>query len=314
MNLTEAIKNRALELGFDLVGVTNADPISTGQIACLRRWLDSGAAGDMEYMHRNLEKRTNPAKLLEGAKSVICTGLSYAVSSDERYQPTSNETMGRIADFALYDDYHVFIRQRLRKLADFMFESAGQPDLRFKVCVDSVPIAERSFAQRAGLGIIGKNHMLTNRRLGSQILLGLIFSSLSLDPDEPETAACQGCDRCIQACPTGALSTEGVDSRKCISYLTIEHKGEIPEELAVKIGDRLFGCDECSRACPFTQNAPPRTNSELTLYAQRQLLNLEAITGWTEGDFEKVFAHSTIIRTGLTMLKRNARNCLNNAD
>lgn len=308
MNLTESIKNRALELGFDLVGVTNADPLVAGQASFLRRWLDAGFAADMGYMHRNFEKRTNPAKLLDDAKSVICTGLSYTLHSDEK---NTNRT-GKIADFALYEDYHDFIRDRLRKLVDFMVNSTGRTDLRFKVCVDSVPIAERSFAQRAGLGFIGTNHMLTNRQLGSQILLGLIVTSLLLDCDKPEVAVCQGCDRCIRACPTGALTAEGVDSRKCISYLTIEHKGEIPEELAVKIGDRLFGCDECSAACPFTQNAPPRKNNELRFRPEFRHVKLQDILEWDDSDFKTRLSGSTISRTGLASLKRNARICLDN--
>ncbi len=312
MNLTESIKNRAFELGFDLVGVTGANPLADEQASYLRRWLDGGFAADMGYMHRNFEKRTNPAELLDGAKSVICTGLSYALDPDERNLPDSNEHLGKIADFALYDDYHVFIRQRLKRLVDFMAESAGRTDLRFKVCVDSVPIAERSFAQRAGLGFIGKNHMLTNRQLGSQIFLGLIVTSLPLDPDESEKAVCQECDKCIRACPTGALTAEGIDSRKCISYLTIEHKGEIPRELAAKIGDRLFGCDECSGACPFTQNAPPRKNNELRYRPELRHLELEDVMEWDDSELEIKLSGSTVFRTGLSSLKRNAQICLDN--
>lgn len=309
MNLTESIKNKALQLGFDLAGITTTDPLAQEEISNLRQWLDAGCAADMGYMHRNFEKRTNPAKLLEGAKSVICTGLSYTLHPDEN---NTNGT-GKIADFALFEDYHDFIRDRLGKLVDFMVELTGQEDLRHKVCVDSVPIAERSFAQRAGLGFIGKNHMLTSRKYGSQILLGLIVSPLSLDPDQAaESSNCQGCDSCIRACPTGALTTEGIDSRKCISYLTIEFKGEISSDLADKIGNRLFGCDECSKACPFTQNAPPRNNTDLKFHSKLHHMNPKDILQWTDAQFQEFFASSTVKRTGLECLKRNARICLNN--
>ena len=315
MSLTESIKNKALELGFDLVGITTAEPIGADDTARLRRWLDAGHAAGMEYMHRNIEKRINPAALVEGAHSVICTAIAYGPTPDDE-QPgalSSSEALGRIADFALYDDYHVFMKNKLRALADFVGELLGGRRWKCRICVDSAPIAERSLARRAGVGFIGRNHMLTNTRLGSQILLAQIVTDIALEPDTPDDTACEGCDKCIRACPTGALSADGdFDSAKCISYLTIEHKGAISVELAGTIGNRLFGCDECTLACPYTQNAPATKNLELRFHPERRRMNLAEILEWRPHQFETCFVDSTVKRLGLERFRRNARICQQN--
>lgn len=315
MSLSESIKTKALELGFDLVGITTAEPIGPDDVARLRRWLDAGYAAGMEYIHRNVEKRINPAALVEGAQSVICTAIAYGLGLDDEEAAglSSSESLGRIADFALYDDYHVFMKNKLRALADSIGELLNGRRWKCRICVDSAPIAERSLAQRAGLGFIGKNHMLTNARLGSQILLGQIVTDLALEADAPAETACEGCDKCIPACPTGALSSDGdFDSAKCISYLTIEHKGAIDVGLAGRIGNRLFGCDECSLACPYTQNAPGAQNTELRFHPERRWMKFAEILEWRPEQFETCFADSTVKRLGLERFKRNAKICLQN--
>ena len=270
MSLAEDIKQKALELGFDLVGITNASLIDAKQVKLLADWLKAGYAGQMNYMHRNFQKRINPAKLLEGAQSVICVALNYTPSETQPKSTEPDVPTGRVANYAQYKDYHSFIKQRLRKLTEFIISIADE-DVSFKICVDSAPLAERALAARAGLGFIGKNHILINPELGPQIFLGEIVTTMKLQTDKPITGNCSDCNKCIDACPTGALGADGqFDANKCISYLTIEHsqggrpsaKGEIPEQLAEKIGDRLFGCDECVLACPYQQSAPVCKNAE----------------------------------------------------
>ena len=310
--MAEDIKAKALELGFDLVGITGAGPIDDKQFKLFTDWLALGFAGRMNYMRENLDKRTNPAKLLENAKSVICVGLNYTPPRTQNQQSESKVPMGKVANYAQYEDYHVFIKKQLHTLADFIISVAG-PNHKFKICVDSVPLAERALAARAGLGFIGKNHMLINPKFGLQILLGEIVTSLKLQSDEPITDNCRNCNKCIEACPTGALRIDGqFDSNKCISYSTIEYKGQVPAELAAKIDDRLFGCDECVLACPYQQDAPECRNRQFKFYNDRARLDLQWILNLTETGFGAEFADSPIKRAGLNGLKRNAKICLNN--
>jgi epoxyqueuosine reductase len=192
MGLTEQIKQKALELGFDLIGITDAVPLHPDYLNHLMGWLDAGYAGQMTWLHKNLEKRTNPAKLLPGAQSVIVVGLNYKLAHvpcdpAPPIRKTSDESrvtshFGKVAAYARYEDYHPFIKKQLRKLVDFIRDSSC-PSLKFKICVDSTPLLERAFAVKAGLGFIGKNHAMTNPRLGPQIFLGEIITNLALDPD-----------------------------------------------------------------------------------------------------------------------------------
>jgi len=313
MTVTEQIKQKALALGFDLVGITDASPVHGDEVNRLLGWLNAGHAGQMTWMHRNLGKRTNPAELLPGAKSVIVVGLGYRPpkqKTEDRGQKTAS--MGRVADFALYEDYHPFLKKMLRQLVDFII-SATCPSLQFKICVDSSPLLERALAFRAGLGVIGQNRMLVNPRLGPQILLGEIVTNLELDPDKPMTESCPGCDSCIVACPTGALKPDGsFDATKCISYLTIEANTDIPADLAPKIGNHLFGCGECLLACPYQQKAPSCANKKFVFHPDRANLDLNEVLNLTEDEFHIRFAHSPILRSGLTHLQKTAKICLDN--
>ncbi len=317
MSLSQDIKHKTIELGFDLVGVTDAAAIDARQAEAFARWLESGFAGDMTYMHRNLQKRLDPAKLAEGARSVIVVGLNYTpaqLTKDEgRGTRDEGQESGLVANYALYEDYHQFIKERLRDLAAFL-NSLVDAQSRFKICVDSVPLAERALAVRAGLGFIGRNHMLINPELGCQIFLGEIVTGLVLEPDEPIAADCSDCRKCIEACPTGVLRSDGqFDAGRCINYLTIEHKGPIPPELAERIGDRVFGCGECVLACPYQKNAPACANRQFTFHGDRANLDLHEILNLDAESFEAGFSDSPIKRLGLEGLKRNARICLANA-
>jgi len=359
MSSTDKIKHKALELGFDLVGITDASPLNAEQAEFLAGWLKAGCAGQMTYMHRNFAQRTDPAKLLHNAQSVIVVGLNYkppksplslrASRSDAKQSHLRRREAptGKVAIYAQYEDYHPFIRKRLRKLTGYIASIAGR-DAQFKICVDSAPLAERAYAARAGLGFIGKNRMLINPTLGPQIFLGEIITTLKLQPDAPlfyhadvarchserseeshksPATKCASCEKCLAACPTGALGANGrFDATKCISYLTIEYKGRIPVDLAGKIDDRLFSCDECVLACPYQNSAPPqgvlrkeslglrtaRRNKDFKFYPDRAELDLHEVLSLTAESFDAKFADSPLKRPGLETLKRNAQTCLTN--
>ena len=312
MGLAEDIKQKAFQLGFDLVGITDASPLDNEQFKFFTDWLASGYAGRMDYMRDNLDKRANPAKFLKSARSIICLGLNYTPPKTQKQTAIPPAPMGTVANYARYEDYHIFIKKRLRELTDFIASVAGT-SFRFKACVDSAPLAERTFAARAGLGFIGKNRMLINPNLGPQIFLAEIVTSLRLPTDEPLKTSCSNCSKCLAACPTGALRPDGhFDASKCISYLTVEYKDEFPADLAGKIGIHLFGCDECVLACPHCAGAPVRKNTQFKFYSDRAELNLRQILNMSEDDFEAGFADSPFTRLGLDRLRRNAQTCLNN--
>ena len=331
MSLSQDIKHKIIELGFDLLGVTDAAPIHAEQAKAFARWLESGFAGDMGYMGHNLQKRLNPAKLLQGAQSVIVVGLNYTpvqfrsgvdretrdegqeTKAEYRESRIENRPSGRVANYALYEDYHKFVKERLRDLVAHL-NLLADAEFNLKICVDSAPLAERALAVRAGLGFIGKNHMLINPELGCQIFLGEIVTSLKLRTDEPIAGDCSDCCKCIDACPTGALRGDGqFDAGRCINYLTIEHKGPIAPELAEKIGERLFGCDECVLVCPYQKDAPACTNEQFKFHDDRANLDLHEILNLDAELFDARFADSPIKRIGLQGLQRNARICLTNA-
>jgi epoxyqueuosine reductase len=325
MSLTRDIKQKALELGFDLVGITDASPLNPEHVKLFSDWLKSGCGSQMEYMHRTFEKRINPARLLENAQSIISTGLNFTppkhspplqVSQGHpRQSHLQNATapMGRVSNYAQYEDYHLFIEEQLQKLVDFI-TSLASTGSKFRICVGgSAPLAEKALAARAGLGFIGKNHILINPKLGSQVFLGEIITNLKLKTDTPIKNNCSNCNKCIQACPTGALAPDcHFDANKCISYLTIEYKGQIQPDLAEKIGGWLFGCDECLLACPCQENAPVCKNKQFKFYNDRAKLNLQDVLSLSDNDFDTKFADSPIKRLGLQRLKRNAKICLSN--
>ncbi len=304
MSLSESIKQKALELGFDLVGITDAGPIESGHLA---DWLAKDYAGQMTYMHRNFDKRTHPAKLLPNAKSVICVALNYKPDENIEHQrgPTA-----KIANFALYEDYHTFIKKLLHKLCDFIKDEISPKEASFKICVDTAPIMERALAQRAGIGFIGKNHLLIHPRLGLQLLLGEIVTDLKLPSDTPMTNKCPDCNKCMRGCPSGALAEDGsFDGRKCISFLN--QYGTEPATLQ-NYWRFVFGCDECILSCPFNINAPQRANSDFKFFPERATLSPAEIINWSQGDFDNHFAGSPVEKPGLEKLKSNANACLKN--
>ncbi|MFA6186007.1 MAG: tRNA epoxyqueuosine(34) reductase QueG [Phycisphaerae bacterium] len=291
------IKQKAHDLGFDLVGITSAEPLDADKIEYFKDWLAAGNHGKMAWLQNNIEKRFNPALLMPGAKSAICAAINY--------KPAKFSNI--IASYALYQDYHTFIKQKLTALAEFIKKEIDK-NLKFKICVDSAPLAEKALAQRAGLGFIGKNCLLTNPQIGSFLLLGELITNLPLEPDSPlpQKDYCDKCDKCLTACPTGAISEgQPFNANKCVSYLTIEHKGRIAKKLKPKI-NYIFGCDTCIKACPYNKKTPICKNKGFKLSAQRLNLTAKEIFKWSKSDFDAVFADSAIFRTGLRQLKRNA--------
>lgn len=273
------LRTYALEsLGFDLFGVAPAEPLEG--MRYLAAWLALGFQGEMAYMARSATLRGDPRALLPGAQSVICVACAYHDPPDPPLVPGHV----RVARYARRRDYHKVIRKKLLHLGRYM--QASFPEAQFKVVVDSGPLLEKELAQRAGLGWIGKNTCLINRHLGSELLLGELITTLPLPPDQPEADHCGSCTACLAACPTQALRQPyQLDARRCISYLTIEHKspfGEVPPHLA----GYLFGCDLCQTCCPWNRHAPPKVNPHLATRPHLAYLSLGELSaldvaGWT---------------------------------
>jgi epoxyqueuosine reductase len=300
--MVRAIKDHALDLGFDLVGVASAEPSRYRDY--FRRWLDEGQAGTMTYLDKRFEERSDPRAYLPGAQSIICVGINYFTELDP---PPENELgrQGRIARYALGDDYHELIKDRLHSLADWLRETWH---CRTRCGVDTVPVMEKELAARAGIGWIGKNTCVINPTIGSWLLLGEILTTLSLPIDEPATDHCGSCTRCIDACPTGAIvGPYQLDARRCISYLTIEHRGEVPPALQAPIGDWLYGCDICQDVCPHNRRVPTASDPTLLPRFKTGSLNVGDILKWTEQDYRAAVKGSAMKRVKLPQLQRNAR-------
>lgn len=262
----------------------------------------------MDYLPRSVELRRDPRSLLEGVQSILMVGMNYSQPNDHHHGRP------RIARYALGRDYHKTLRSKLRQVSARLTELV--PGCQTRICVDSAPLMEREFAQKAGLGWIGKNTCLINSHRGSWFLLGALLTDIELVSDQPAVGGCGNCQKCIEACPTGAIvQREGrwqVDSRKCISYLTIEHKGAIAPELSRQIGDWTFGCDICQDVCPFNEertSQPLRAlrTSEPDFLRQRRWPELEQLTVLNEAEWDALTQGSAVRRTGFEGLKRNAQ-------
>ena len=302
-----AIRQRAIELGFDDCRFTTAaPPDSSGK---LQDWLAQKNHGEMTWLERNAEKRVDPQKVLSGVKSVVCLAVSYQIENQK--SEIGNSKSGVVARYAQFDDYHDVLAEKLKALTTFVNQL--EPDTRSLWYVDTGPILERDFAQRAGLGFVGKHTNLISRRLGNWIFLAEILTTLDLEPDAPEKNHCGSCTRCIAACPTQAITAPfTLDARKCISYLTIELKGAIPVELRPLIGNRIYGCDDCLAACPWNRFAregnlmKPHAHEDLAAPDLIELLSLDDV------QFKKRFAGSPILRTKRRGLLRNVCVALGN--
>lgn len=300
-----AIRDRARVLGFELVGVTTADP--PPHLDVYQRWIERGHHGRMDYMagERSHSARADPTALLPGCRSIIVLGAKYNPPPVNR---ASSAEGGKVAAYAIGDDYHDVLIGRLNELVQFIEQYAGQP-VASRAYTDTGPILERELAQRAGLGWIGKNTMLINPQAGSYFLLAELLLSLDLPPDEPlETDHCGSCTRCLEACPTECiLPDRTVDATRCISYLTIELRGSIEEHLREQMGDWLFGCDVCQEVCPW--NLRFATATEDPAFQARQFVQDAGIEEFLRLDidgYQKAFKGSPLKRAKRGGLLRNA--------
>lgn len=266
----------------------------------------------MGYLHRHLESRLDPSALLEGARSAIVVALNY-------HQPTpldrpgDGATRGRVARYAWGRDYHRVLKRKLHTLADRLREQFGA-NVATRACVDTAPIIERELAVRAGIGWIGKNTLVLHSELGSYFVLGVVLTTLALEPDEPLEDRCGSCTACLDACPTRAFPVPyQMDASRCVSYLTIEHRGDIPPEFHEGIGDWVFGCDVCQEVCPYNRRAPQTNEPDFAVRAPGPAPDRSTILDWSQDDYDQQTLGSATRRATLAMWKRNALIAENNS-
>ena len=306
-SLTEDLKAEALRLGFDLCGVAPAGRPDT--LDFLTDWLNSGYAGEMGYLPRRAEAYSHPSSVLPPVRSVVMCAVNYKTAEPEDV-PSGH---GRVARYAWGGvDYHDLLKTRLKELAAWLHERV--PGCRTRGVVDTAPLLERDFARRAGLGWFGKNTVLIDKRLGSYLLLGGLLTDAVLDYDEPHHAAhCGTCTACLDACPTDAfVGPHVLDARRCISYLTIELRGAIPEELRADVGEWLFGCDVCQEVCPWNRKAPTTADPAFRPRPDLNPADALAILTEGEGDWRRRFRGTPLDRPKRTGLRRNAAVVLGN--
>jgi epoxyqueuosine reductase len=299
--LSQRVKQLANDTGFELAGVTAATPLYDA--SRYRNWVAAGMAGTMAYLtdHR-ADVRTDPRKVLPSARSVICVAKLY----NRPEPPVADPGRGWISRYAWGEDYHDVLRRDLTRLVERLQAEAGP--FEYKICVDTAPLLERSLARDAGLGWIGKNTCLINQQIGSWVFLAEVLTSLELEPDMPAPDRCGTCTRCIDACPTAAFVPDGdgrfhLDARRCISYLTIEHRGDIPDEFHDSMGNHVFGCDVCQDVCPWNRRAPFTGDPA---FAPREYAPaLDELATLTPDDFRRRFRKTPVWRTKFEGLRRN---------
>jgi len=330
MSPEERIKARARELGFELTGIAAANEAESFDRLCA--WLDAGHAGEMSYLHRHRQARRHPQSIFPGVRSVVMLGINYKPAEEERPSlalPACQLT-GQVARYARGEDYHQVLRDKLNALLAWIQQEF--PGTSGRGVVDTAPLLERDFARRAGLGWFGKNTMLLNRRLGSYFFLAALLLDLPLTPDPPHaTSHCGTCTACLDACPTAAFPAPGVlDSRRCISYLTIELKGELPQEAREQLHGWVFGCDVCQEVCPWNRKAPAGQEPRLQPRPGMSALPLLELLSLSPEEFRQRFRDTALWRSKRQGMIRNAllllaasqdrqaipacQNCLNDPD
>jgi len=304
---SDEVKRLARECGFELAGIARAEPLQEDNRRYLD-WAERGMAGAMGYLtDRRAQIRTNPKLLLASARTIICVGKLYNGPESHSTELGDSE-LGWISRYAWGGDYHDVVRRGLERLVERLPDG---PD--YKICIDTAPLLERSYAREAGLGWIGKNTCLINQEIGSWFFLGAVLTSLEIEPDVPPPDRCGTCTRCIDACPTQAITGEGyeMDARRCISYFTIELRGSVPEDMRAGIGQHVFGCDICQDVCPWNREAPLAAEPS---FAPRHFAPpLDQLASMSEAEFRELYADSPIQRAKYAGLLRNVAIAMGNS-
>ncbi|GAB4344782.1 MAG: tRNA epoxyqueuosine(34) reductase QueG [Flammeovirgaceae bacterium] len=294
---SEMIKHKSKELGFEYCGISKADFLEE-EAPRLEKWLNQNAHGKMSYMENHFDKRLDPRLLVPNAKSVISLTMNYFPEKD-----LSTENNYKIAKYAYGEDYHFVIKRKLNELFQYIKENIGEVEGR--VFVDSAPVMERAWAAKSGLGWMGKHTLLIRKGVGSFFFLAEIISDLVLEEDSPTKDYCGTCKRCIEACPTEAITPYWVDASKCISYLTIELKEAIPNDFKGKMENWIFGCDICQDVCPWNRFSTTTKEKAFSPHPDLETMTKRDWIELTEEVFGKIFKKSAVKRTKFIGLKRN---------
>ncbi len=309
----EAIREKALDLGFDAVGFTTPDLGADAEHE-LADFLRRGYHGDMGWLARNADRRSAPRRLWDETRSIIVLGANYTPREDplDLLNRLTRHDRGMISVYAQNRDYHAVMKKQLRALARWMHDSFGA---EVKLFVDTAPVMEKPLAQKAGLGWQGKHTNLVSRQFGSWLFLGEVFTDLALHPDDADQDHCGTCQRCLDICPTSAFAAPyKLDARRCISYLTIEHKGHIPPDLRAPMGNRIYGCDDCLAVCPWNKFATAATNPNFLPRAELTAPRLADLSELDDAAFRTVFAGSPVKRTGRDRFVRNVLIAIGNSE
>ena len=293
--LTAFIKSEATRLGFAVCGIAKAGMVTPAETEKYNKWIEQGRNGTMQYLERNCDKRFNPTLLVEGCRSIIVVAMNYA----------PKQRIHGISDYAQGKDYHYVVKSRLQTLLQLINRITPTTGRAF---CDSAPVLERYWATMAGLGWVGCNHQFIIPGKGSCFFLGELFVDIELEYDTPFTTNhCGNCKKCIDNCPTKALTSEGFDARKCLSYLTIEHRSELPEGIGEKMQNCFYGCDRCQAACPHNRFAECTDIEELQPSDELLLMTEEKWIALTKPEYKALFKHSAVERCGYEQLMRNIK-------
>lgn len=295
--LTLFIKSEAARVGFDACGIAKATAVDEETVAFIEGWTKEGKHGTMHYLERNCEKRYDPTLLVEGCRSIIVVALNY----------TPKRAIEGISNYAQGSDYHKAVKERLYMLLKSINEKIPCQGRAF---CDSAPVLERYWAVQSGLGWIGRNRQLIIPGKGSCFFIGELIVDIELEYDEPyRQSHCGNCNKCVENCPTGALKREDFDARECLSYLTIEYRGELPENIGEKMGNCFYGCDRCQAVCPHNRLATPNDTAELQPKPELIRMNAEKWRTLTKEQYNALFSGSAVERCGYEQLMRNIKEC-----
>lgn len=307
--LSSEIKQKAASLGFFACGIAKATPVDADTAKRVKAWIDKGYCADMNYLRDNLDKRLNPSLLMPGVKSIVSVALNYA---PKQYIPSDQ---WQIAAYAYGEDYHEVVKNKLRALAlHFNFKEIRMKDtptendnqIHFRAFCDTAPVLERYWATRAGLGFIGKHTQLIIPKAGSMFFLGELFLDIELEYNQPLQRHCGRCSACIDACPAHALSVEnGLDANKCLSYQTIENRGDITEQVAEQMENTIYGCDKCLQACPWNKQSKPTNIPEFAPKQELMEMTRDKWINLTVEDYRRIFKKSAVKRAKYSGIMRN---------